>query len=455
VFGTDLSVTVTDAAGNPVPGVSVTFIAPASGASGTFSNGMNTIAVTTDSSGIATAGTFTANPTMGPYTVTAAAAGQSADFSLTNIAGPGPATHFAVSAPTMATAGTPVSYTVTALDASAITATGYTGTVHFTSTDGSATLPGNYGFVAGDAGIHTFTSGATLNTVGTQTITATDTVTASIYGTSGTITVSSTTPTTAPTTVPTTTAVSSATAVTTLDTSGNDDDDTDTTIPIMTVTVNIGGDSKAWQAIVTGTKLSDLIVTGTIQSGFGSNFTTPPGIVYQYINLVPARYDTITKSVINFTVPQSWLDENHIAPKSIVLYHQTAKGWEALPTTVLSTKDGSVFFSAQSTGFSLFAIAGTPTVLTPPVTVATPDLVSTPVQVQPPAPAAVTKVPVTTQTTAPPAASPQPAAPSPLLNIVLVIAAIGILAGGGFMARRWWIRRQNPALFREYDQDNP
>jgi hypothetical protein len=46
---------------------------------------------------------------------------------------------------------------------------------------------------------------------------------------------------------------------------------------------------------------------------------------------------------------------------------------------------------------------------------------------------------------------PQPSAPSPLLDIVLVIAASGILAGGGFMARRWWIRRQNPALFREYD----
>ena len=48
--------------------------------------------------------------------------------------------------------------------------------------------------------------------------------------------------------------------------------------PLMTVTVNIGGDSKAWQAVVTGTKLSDLIVTGTVQHGPGSNMTAPPGI---------------------------------------------------------------------------------------------------------------------------------------------------------------------------------
>jgi len=221
------------------------------------------------------------------------------------------------------------------------------------------------------------------------------------------------------------------------------------TFPLMTVTVNIGGDSKAWQAIVTGTKLSELIVTGTVEHGNGDNQTAPPGTVFQYISLVPARFTTITKAVIHFTVPQAWLDENHIDPRSIVLYHQTANGWEALPTTVVSTKDGTVYFSAESTGFSLFAIAGTPAAATPDITTAT--TFGSVVQEQATTRAIETKAPVTTQTTAPPVASPQPAAPSPLLNIVLVIAAIGILAGGGFMARRWWIRRQNPTLFAEND----
>ena len=46
--------------------------------------------------------------------------------------------------------------TVTALDAFGNIATGYTGTVHFTSTDGAAALPGNYTFTGGDAGVHTF-----------------------------------------------------------------------------------------------------------------------------------------------------------------------------------------------------------------------------------------------------------------------------------------------------------
>ena len=44
------------------------------------------------------------------------------------------------------TAGASGAFTVTAKDAYGNTATAYTGTVHFTSTDGIATLPGNYTF---------------------------------------------------------------------------------------------------------------------------------------------------------------------------------------------------------------------------------------------------------------------------------------------------------------------
>ena len=73
---------------------------------------------------------------------------------------------------TPVTAGTPGSFTVTAADAFGNLTTGYTGTVHFTSSDGQALLPGSYAFVAGDKGMHTFS--ATLETAGSQSITATD-----------------------------------------------------------------------------------------------------------------------------------------------------------------------------------------------------------------------------------------------------------------------------------------
>src|SRR5205823_4459205 len=116
--------------------------------------------------------------------------------------------------PGSATAGSAFNVTVTALDAFGNTATGYTGTVHFTSTDGAATLPTNYPFVAGDNGVHTFTNGVTLRTAGPQTVTATDTATSSITATSGNTPVTPPAPTPSPVPAPATAAAGAAFSVT-------------------------------------------------------------------------------------------------------------------------------------------------------------------------------------------------------------------------------------------------
>src|SRR5262245_29099661 len=73
----------------------------------------------------------------------------------------------------------------TAQDQSNNTATGYTGTVHFSSTDGNATLPANSTLSNG-----TGSFSATLRTAGFQTLTATDTLSGSVTGTSNAIQVS-------------------------------------------------------------------------------------------------------------------------------------------------------------------------------------------------------------------------------------------------------------------------
>jgi len=183
-FANPLAATVKDAGGVGVPSVSVTFTGPATGASGTFSNSSNTITVATNGSGVATGGTFTANATAGgPYSVTAVAGSLSTSFSLTNL--PGTATHLSVTAPGTATAGTSFNGTVTAKDAGNNTATGYSGTVSFTSSDPQGVMPANTTLING-----TGTFSATLKTAGNQSITATDTVTSTITGTSGTIVVS-------------------------------------------------------------------------------------------------------------------------------------------------------------------------------------------------------------------------------------------------------------------------
>ncbi len=77
--------------------------------------------------------------------------------------------------------------TVTARDAAGNVAIGYLGTVHVTSSDALATLPGDYAFQASDAGVKTLS--ATLKTLGAQSITVTDKVSASIAGSQTGITV--------------------------------------------------------------------------------------------------------------------------------------------------------------------------------------------------------------------------------------------------------------------------
>jgi hypothetical protein len=84
-FAQPLVALVQDSSGNPVAGLTVTFTAPAlTGASGTFSNGSNTITGTTDANGLLSE-SFTADGTAGTYTVTASiGAGSPASFSLSN-----------------------------------------------------------------------------------------------------------------------------------------------------------------------------------------------------------------------------------------------------------------------------------------------------------------------------------------------------------------------------------
>ena len=85
-FATALSVKVTDTNNNPISGVSITFTAPSSGASGVFNDtGTFTTSAVSDSNGIATASAFTSNEILGTISVIVSAASyNSATFSLVN-----------------------------------------------------------------------------------------------------------------------------------------------------------------------------------------------------------------------------------------------------------------------------------------------------------------------------------------------------------------------------------
>jgi len=180
-FGTALAATVVDSSGNPVSNASVTFQAPASGASGTFSNGTATDTEPTNSSGVATTSlTFTANTAAGTYTVTASVSGVAtpANFALTNNAG--------AAATITATGGTPQSVAVNMAFAQPLSATvadSYSNPVSGASVTFQAPTSGASGtFTNGTAtetdttntnGVATSTTFTANSTTGSYTVTGT------------------------------------------------------------------------------------------------------------------------------------------------------------------------------------------------------------------------------------------------------------------------------------------
>ncbi len=172
-----LTVTALDALGNPATGYigTVHFTSSDSAAQlpadATLTNGTGIFSVVLKTTGSQTL--------TGTDTVTSTITG-------TTTVGVTPIILFRVTAPASATAGTAFVFTVLALDQSNNPATGFQGIVHFSSTDPAAQLPADAMLING---IGSFA--AILQTLGTQTITATNTDTNFDIGTSGGITVSS------------------------------------------------------------------------------------------------------------------------------------------------------------------------------------------------------------------------------------------------------------------------
>jgi len=119
------------------------------------------------------------------------------------------------------TAGTTGSIRVTALDAAGKRVNSYRGTVHFASSDAAASLPLDYTFKAADNGTHVFVGRVILRTAGTQSVSATDTATASIAGTQTGIVVNATPLQVSGMTTPRTAGTAGSIRVTAVDAGGN------------------------------------------------------------------------------------------------------------------------------------------------------------------------------------------------------------------------------------------
>jgi predicted secreted protein len=110
---------------------------------------------------------------------------------------------------------------VTAVDAVGRRVYGYRGTVHFTSSDAAANLPADYTFTAADNGTHVFVANVILKTLGTWSVTATDTASPSLSGTQTGIVVNATPLSVSGLTTPRIAGTTGSIRVTAVDASGN------------------------------------------------------------------------------------------------------------------------------------------------------------------------------------------------------------------------------------------
>ncbi len=176
---------------------------------------------------------------------------------------------------------------------------------------------------------------------------------------------------------------------------------------------------------------------------------------YYDIDLVNIPDASVTTSSIEFSVREGYLRSLGISPGNVTMLRRDQDRWVELPTVLETVMSGRAYYTARTPGFSYFVItnrvpeapatAGEPVVsrvpMTPPVT---------PLPA-PPQRTGDVPAPVTSATHAPSAAPIAEVPPPKVIPLSAVIGVAGLVAAGGLVIRSWWIRRQNPALFRKDD----
>ncbi len=220
---------------------------------------------------------------------------------------------------------------------------------------------------------------------------------------------------------------------------------------ILSVTVVPNVKIDQTELIITNTHMTDASLAGNRKTA---------GIAS--ITLVGVNPSSIDHGTITFAIAKSWLEQHSVEPEDIVMMHNTNGIWSELPTTYDRESGGTYVFSATTPGFSYFAMTTRITGVTG-TAVATPVITISPTDSIKPADGDyVTPGPVTSTaksdhtvvtTTTVPALAPEQQSTGgfPFVAILGGLAGIVIIVAGGLYIRRAWIRRQNPALFRDYD----
>jgi PGF-pre-PGF domain-containing protein len=124
----------------------------------------------------------------------------------------------------------------------------------------------------------------------------------------------------------------------------------------VTPVVYVSFDSKK-TAGKTTTIVEMLKAKSTLVSGL------PSGEVYKSLNIWVgnsgfATPTNIENAVVGFKVEKSWIQDKNIDKSSLTLNRYNDKTWNQLPTSLSSEDDTYVYLTAQTPGYSYFAITG-------------------------------------------------------------------------------------------------
>jgi PGF-pre-PGF domain-containing protein len=224
----------------------------------------------------------------------------------------------------------------------------------------------------------------------------------------------------------------------------------DNSVPVVVVAISL----------VPSIDIQGVMVSAT-QAPVGRATKIPgnPPAYYLDITINWIREEVVREADIMFSVDDGWLKEQGIAPTDLVMTRYHDNTWSELPTRMEQYTNGRYYYSATTSGFPYFAVTrkGTGVPTTTPTLI---SLVTTTLQIKsesttittsrPVTPIPVRTKPVTTTTTVPPVSYPE-SPKFPTLWIVFGVAGFTGIILSVVVIRRWWIHRQNPALFRKYD----
>lgn len=104
------------------------------------------------------------------------------------------------------------------------------------------------------------------------------------------------------------------------------------------------------------TPILTIKTTGILPEGVA---TVPSGYIYMYLVLETDKPSSdIDSATIKFKITQAWIQTNNIDKSTVKLLRYTDGKWQELATTKISEDATYVYYSAETTGFSAFAITG-------------------------------------------------------------------------------------------------